>query len=1010
MTINNVKLNFALFFAKNGFTIIPTDDSKHPLIEWEEWKEEDKIPSESQIFEWNEEFNNPNWAVITKKQIIVLDFERYEDATTFFKNFEELKQRTLIVKTAHGGIHIYVLNKGNEIGRHTKIFGHEHEVDLLNGKGYALLPYSEIDHSKCDAKKPCDHKSKTIYEIISTTTEITEINNDNDFVQKLFHRAIEIGWLTPEYANEKIKEWTQEQKQSENENEENKNLELSDKAIELILEGIFAKNEKFKEIYTTGNYEKYGYASSSEAEEYLITILISLGIDDKTIGRIIKKSKTDHIHKYKKERDQDKYIELSIKKARAFVEKSQQKKDEGSENTNAPEFPIDKEGETQKTEIEKNKNKDDEEEKYEISYYSKFSHQGKFYNEIKSSKGYKFIIFDRDGNIEGITEEVIIDDIEKPLKILPAPQITERRTDILLQEFGEADLIKFPGYPIDFGMPIDLFNEIRAFIHKYVEVKKLDEILLTIYVMQSAVFDLENKFTFPLIHIIGPYGRGKTRILTILNYLIPYSLYTDDIKAPAIKRVSQLYNPVLLVDEKSQMDSDLRAILNARYNRNATILNANKEIQKGYAGIIAYKIPGPMVMAGREVFNDPAIESKSFQINMNFELSRDDIPRNLKGEIYTNFIKEAEIIRAKLMMFRIKYFKKINELINTEPSWLKEYERIAEPRLYELMSSLTDILNVIPELESEIRDIIEDQIKQNILVAQETPEGIVAKIIIDIIKDWINGKTKEDSDQEIENIKEYEFNGKKYKGIYLKAVQNELGENYKQRAGIILSQLGFIRDRPRIKISYMDRDNNQKEKIKRISFIRIPDFKNLLSLFKRYDIEYINMMIKLSKIGITENLQSINLNEVKKSLDQLDQLDQLKDIYIYDVNSFVNFYKGLLDIYENEGYNFLLDQLVQLVQAIAKDKKINLENTEPVNKSQYKYFKSDRFYTKEFFRDLGVELTDYCSGNTWHYYAINIPETLEGDKAYKFSSLFSINAQPISKDEFKRNKEGNGNE
>ncbi|MGC9124364.1 MAG: bifunctional DNA primase/polymerase, partial [Thermoplasmata archaeon] len=332
MTINNVKLNFALFFAKNGFTIIPADDSKHPLIEWEEWKDEGKIPSESQILEWNEQFNNPNWAVITKKRLIVLDFERYEDATTFFKNFEELKQQTLIVKTAHGGIHIYALNKGNEIGRHTKILGHEHEIDLLNGIGYALLPYSEIDHSKCDAKKPCDHKSITTYEIISSTTEIIETNYNNDFVQKLFHRAIEIGWITPEYANEKIKEWTQEQNQSENKNEENKDIHLSDQAIELILEGIFAKNEKFKEIYTTGNYEKYGYASSSEAEEYLITILISLGIDNETIGRIIKKSKTYHVHKYKKESDQDKYIELSIKKGKSFLERSQNEQNENLEN------------------------------------------------------------------------------------------------------------------------------------------------------------------------------------------------------------------------------------------------------------------------------------------------------------------------------------------------------------------------------------------------------------------------------------------------------------------------------------------------------------------------------------------------------------------------------------------------------------------------------------------------------------------------------------------------------
>ncbi|MGC8612612.1 MAG: hypothetical protein ACP5LR_09065, partial [Athalassotoga sp.] len=177
-----------------------------------------------------------------------------------------------------------------------------------------------------------------------TTTEIMEINHNNNFIQDIFQRAIALEWITPEYAKEKIKELTQELNQSENENE-NKNLELSDNAIELILEGIFAKNEKFKDIYTTGNYEKYGYASSSEAEEYLITILISLGIDNETIGRIIKKSKTYHVHKYKKESDQDKYIELSIKKGKSFLERSQNEQNENLENMES---------------------KNDEEKKYEI--------------------------------------------------------------------------------------------------------------------------------------------------------------------------------------------------------------------------------------------------------------------------------------------------------------------------------------------------------------------------------------------------------------------------------------------------------------------------------------------------------------------------------------------------------------------------------------------------------------------------------------------------------------------
>jgi len=657
-----------------------------------------------------------------------------------------------------------------------------------------------------------------------------------------------------------------------------------------------------------------------------------------------------------------------------------------------------------KENVERKENEKNEKD-YETHYYSKFIYHDKYYNQIKEENSYSFVVFNEEGNIIESVKELIINEYDKPIKILPAPQIAERKTDLLLQEFGESDPIKFPGYPMDFDRPIDLFNEIRSFIHRYVELKELDEILITIYVIQSSVFDLVKKFTFPLLHVLGPYGRGKTRLLTVLNYIIPYSLYTDDIKAPAVKRVAQLYNPVLVVDEKGQMDSDLRAILNARYNRNAMILNANKEIQKGFAGIIAYRIPGPMILAGREVFNDPAIESKSFQVNMNFELSREDIPRNLKGDILTNFIKDAEIIRAKLMSFRIKYFKKINDLINQEPEWLKEYEKIAEPRLYELISSLSDILNIIPELEQDIRKIIEQQIIENVLVAQETPEGTIAKIFIDIIKDWVNGKEKEDPSQEVENIKEYEINGKKYKGIYLKAIYNEIGENYKQVTGRILSQMGLNTDRPRIKISYFDKnENNNKEKTKRISFVRLPSLKVLLSLFKRYDVEYINMMIKLRKICITEDFEKIDFEKVKKTLDEIDEMDEQKS-YTTLIFLFIKLYKSLFDLYENEGYNFLIDNFVQLVQDKIKDEELNLENTESKSKNTYQFFKTEEFYGEKFFSDLGVELIESFDFDNYHYYKLNISKNLKDYKAFNFTSRFSVKAFTISEKEFTKAKE-----
>ena len=205
------KLDFALKMAELGYTVIPVNDNKRSFVSWDVYKQ--KIPSKEQIRAWNREFSNPNYAVITGKKLIVLDFETYEDATKFFAKFEELKGKTLVVRTAHGGVHIYFSNLDDSPGRHTKIFDQGHDVDLLSGDGYALLPYSEIDHSKCDPKKPCDHASKTVYEIISQTDEI--LSYEGEIVKDLFDRAVKLNWISEERAKGRIREWTGKERPSD---------------------------------------------------------------------------------------------------------------------------------------------------------------------------------------------------------------------------------------------------------------------------------------------------------------------------------------------------------------------------------------------------------------------------------------------------------------------------------------------------------------------------------------------------------------------------------------------------------------------------------------------------------------------------------------------------------------------------------------------------------------------------------------------------------------------------
>ncbi|MGC9124105.1 MAG: bifunctional DNA primase/polymerase [Thermoplasmata archaeon] len=89
------------YFLRKGFSVIPIGPDKKPLLPWESFIQQ--IPTLEQLKKWNQEFNNPNFAVITGQKLIVLDFEKWSDIEMFFPKYQELMTRTLVVKKAHGG-------------------------------------------------------------------------------------------------------------------------------------------------------------------------------------------------------------------------------------------------------------------------------------------------------------------------------------------------------------------------------------------------------------------------------------------------------------------------------------------------------------------------------------------------------------------------------------------------------------------------------------------------------------------------------------------------------------------------------------------------------------------------------------------------------------------------------------------------------------------------------------------------------------------------------------------
>ena len=476
------------------------------------------------------------------------------------------------------------------------------------------------------------------------------------------------------------------------------------------------------------------------------------------------------------------------------------------------------------------KGKDDKEKQKPLSK-TRFTYDEWHYCEFSDNGTLRFLKY-RDGQSETASSVKIPDpdSEDSEITILPAPPIGQTKRDRALQE-DKNEAVKFPPGPVDYESEYALYCEIKAFIHAFMELKPEDEVILALYVMKASIFDALKDTSFPFIHILAPYGKGKSRLLTVMCEITPFGFYSVDIKSAALKRISDLYGSPLFVDEKGQMDNELAAILNGKYNANALVLNANNDIQQGYSAIIGYRIFGPLVLAGRTPFRDDAIESKSFQINMDFELTRDDVPRKIKGDLLDSFTERARDIRGKLLQFRVKWHDRING--TKESEFLKPYEKHTEPRLFEVISFFEDLLEIIPEIKPEIGEVLKAQILRNAQVAAETPNGIIANEVLALM----------DSPEATE---EYSIGGKNYTGIYLSAIYDEIGKDYAKQTGKILSALGLKTDRPRITKTRKGNNGEPEEYNKRYSMIRNPDEKKVTELRSRYDPDFV--IAKLSSI------------------------------------------------------------------------------------------------------------------------------------------------------------------
>lgn len=250
-----------------------------------------------------------------------------------------------------------------------------------------------------------------------------------------------------------------------------------------------------------------------------------------------------------------------------------------------------------------------------------------------------YVKTDRDGNVEHDLHEVEIEG-RKYQPLPPSYNLVDKK------------VILFPSTATPYENEEEILKEIQTFIHTYLDISEVFEQIATYYVLFTWMFDRFNEV--PYLRAIGDFGSGKSRFIQAIGILCYKPVFTGGATTPSpIFRIVNEVHGTLIIDEAdfkfSDMTSEIVKILNTGYQRGMPVLRSEG---KGTFEVKAYDVFCPKIVATRETFSDKALESRFLVEEMGAGKLRADVPRTLEESFY----KEAELIRNKLLMWRLKNY------------------------------------------------------------------------------------------------------------------------------------------------------------------------------------------------------------------------------------------------------------------------------------------------------------------------------------------------------------------
>ncbi len=257
------------------------------------------------------------------------------------------------------------------------------------------------------------------------------------------------------------------------------------------------------------------------------------------------------------------------------------------------------------------------------------------------------------------------------------------------------EVVLLPSEPKEYGSEAELLGEIRAFVHRYVDVGPLFEKIAVYYVLLSWIYDGFNEL--PYLRLKGDPGSGKTRFLLTVGSLCYKPIFASGASTVSpLFRILDAFRGTLIIDEADFRLSDERAeivkILNNGNAKGFPVLRSEASPTREF-NPRAYTVFGPKLVATRRPFEDRALESRCITEEMGQSKLREDVPINLPAA----HKEEALRLRNKLLLFRFR------NLLRREPRE-ELVDRTIEPRLNQIFVPLLSIVDD-PAARAELKEL-----------------------------------------------------------------------------------------------------------------------------------------------------------------------------------------------------------------------------------------------------------------------------------------------------------------